>query len=91
MSNSWDKWNNQQPQGRNAPISQVEAEERIVALPQLENETEAFEALSLITLKGPSTSVRTRYLRAEGRSRAWLTPVTVPLSSTWSRRSLRPS
>ena len=48
MSNSWDKWNNQQSQGRNAPISQVEVEERIVALYfQLGDETGAFEALSI--------------------------------------------
>jgi hypothetical protein len=70
MNTSWDKWNNQQSQGRNAPISQVEVEERIVALTSsLENETEAFEALSIDHAKKEAEYKRawhSEYLRAEG-------------------------
>jgi hypothetical protein len=70
MTNSWDKWNNQQTQGRNAPISQVEVEERIVALTSsLEDETEAYETLSIDHAKKESEYKRnwySEYLRAEG-------------------------
>jgi hypothetical protein len=70
MSNSWDKWDNRQAQGRNAPISQIEVEERIVALTSsLESETEAFEALSIDHAKKEAEYKRvwhSEYLRAEG-------------------------